>query len=80
MSQTVWRSRVLSTSLASSLSAAAQMSSVPKSDAEWRALLSPDAYRVTRLKGTERPFTSPITDDFRSGSYKCVCCGAVLFL
>jgi peptide-methionine (R)-S-oxide reductase len=49
-----------------------------KTEAEWRAALSDLAYRVTREKGTERPFTH---DDFPSapGAFTCVCCGAALF-
>lgn len=49
-----------------------------RSDAEWRAMLSPDAYRVTRRHGTERPFTC---DSFPKGPgrFRCVCCGAELF-
>lgn len=46
--------------------------------ADWRARLSPEAYRVTREHGTERPFTH---DDFPKspGQFHCVCCDAVLF-
>lgn len=51
---------------------------IEKSDAEWQAELSPEAYRVTRKHATERPFTH---DDFpkNDGVFKCVCCGANLF-
>ncbi|MEM7526876.1 MAG: peptide-methionine (R)-S-oxide reductase MsrB [Pseudomonadota bacterium] len=51
---------------------------IVKSDAEWRQQLSPEAYRVTRRKGTERPFTH---DNFpkAAGLFRCVCCGAPLF-
>mgnify|MGYP006283956583 CR=1 FL=1 len=51
---------------------------VVKSDAEWRAQLSPEAYRVTRKHGTERAGTH---DDFPKdpGTFHCVCCGAALF-
>ncbi|HDR27178.1 peptide-methionine (R)-S-oxide reductase MsrB [Rhodovulum sp.] len=51
---------------------------ITRTDAEWRAQLSDLAYKVTRRHGTERPFTH---DDFpkRSGSFRCICCGAVLF-
>ncbi|MEM9043145.1 MAG: peptide-methionine (R)-S-oxide reductase MsrB [Pseudomonadota bacterium] len=51
---------------------------VQLSDAEWRSKLSPEAYRVTRRSGTERPFTN---DNFpkTAGRYHCVCCGAPLF-
>ncbi|MEO1563697.1 MAG: peptide-methionine (R)-S-oxide reductase MsrB [Pseudomonadota bacterium] len=49
-----------------------------KSEAEWQAQLSPEAYRVTRKHGTERPFTH---DNFpkAAGTYRCVCCDAPLF-
>ena len=51
---------------------------IHKSEAEWRADLSPLAYKVTRKGGTERAFTH---DDFpkSAGLFKCVCCGAALF-
>ncbi len=50
-----------------------------KSDAEWKAQLSPDAYRVTRKHKTERPFSSPLNFEKREGVYHCVCCGTPLF-
>ena len=51
---------------------------IVKSDAEWQAQLSPEAYRVTRKHATERPFTN---DNFSKaeGTFSCVCCGAPLF-
>ena len=52
---------------------------VAKPDAEWRTQLSPDAYRVTRHAGTERPFSSEMCERFEPGRYACVCCGTVLF-
>jgi len=52
---------------------------VRKTDAEWRAELDPEAYRVTRQAGTELPFTGRYTDHFEPGRYRCVCCGAELF-
>lgn len=52
---------------------------IRKSDAEWRAQLTPEQYRVTRKHGTERAFTSPLNDEKRPGTFACVCCGQPLF-
>jgi peptide-methionine (R)-S-oxide reductase len=52
---------------------------VVKSDEEWRRLLTPEQYRVTRRKGTERAFTGATWDEKRPGVYRCVCCGQPLF-
>lgn len=52
---------------------------IEKSDAEWRELLDPEQYRVTRLKGTERPFTGEYWNNWAPGRYHCRCCGADLF-
>jgi peptide-methionine (R)-S-oxide reductase len=50
-----------------------------KSDAEWRQVLTPEQYRVTRKHGTERAFSHPYAEEKREGMYRCVCCGAPLF-
>jgi len=50
-----------------------------KNEAEWRARLTPEQYRITREKGTERAFTGQYHDCHDSGIYRCVCCGAELF-
>jgi len=50
-----------------------------KTEQEWQAELGEEAYRVTRLKGTERPFTGKWLNETRDGQYTCVCCGAALF-
>jgi peptide-methionine (R)-S-oxide reductase len=52
---------------------------VRKSDAEWRATLTPEQYRVTREHGTERPFTGEHLDRKAPGLYRCVACGQPLF-
>ena len=52
---------------------------VVKTDAEWRAQLSPEEYRVTREAGTERAFSSPMCSLFEPGMYSCLCCGTLLF-
>jgi peptide-methionine (R)-S-oxide reductase len=49
------------------------------SDAEWRARLSPEQYRVTRRKSTERAFTGRFWNTKTEGTYVCVCCGQKLF-
>ncbi len=50
-----------------------------KTNDEWKRLLTPEQYRVTRQKGTERAFTGEYHDCKEEGVYQCVCCGADLF-
>jgi methionine-R-sulfoxide reductase len=52
---------------------------VVRSDAEWRAQLTPEQYAIARGKGTERPFCGNLLDNRREGVYACVCCGLPLF-
>ena len=52
---------------------------IVKSDAEWRAQLTPEQYHVTRQHGTERAGTSPLNREKREGMFECVCCGEPLF-
>lgn len=52
---------------------------VEHTEAEWEARLTPEAFRVTRLQGTERPFSSDLCSRFEPGRYACRCCGTVLF-
>ncbi|WP_182903156.1 peptide-methionine (R)-S-oxide reductase MsrB [Microbispora sp. H10830] len=55
------------------------MEKVIRSDAEWRAQLSPEEYRVLRQAGTERPFSGEYVDTKTVGVYSCRACGAELF-
>jgi peptide-methionine (R)-S-oxide reductase len=55
------------------------MSKISKSDAEWRAQLSPEQFDVARKKGTERAFTGVYWDCHDDGVYRCICCDAELF-
>ena len=53
---------------------------ISKSDDEWKELLSEEEYYVTRLKGTERPFSGKYNNFKKIGIYSCVCCNQDLFL
>ena len=50
-----------------------------RTDAEWRAALTHEQYRVLRQKGTERAFTGDLWDEHRPGAYRCAGCSTVLF-
>ena len=52
---------------------------IDKTDAQWRAELSPEAYQVLRHEGTERAGTSPLNDEHRTGTFVCAGCGTPLF-
>jgi peptide-methionine (R)-S-oxide reductase len=55
------------------------MEKITKSDAEWKAELSPEAYNVLRHEGTERAGTSPLNEEKRAGTFVCAGCGQPLF-
>lgn len=50
-----------------------------KSEEEWRERLTPEQYKVTREKGTERPFSGEYHNSKDKGTFHCVCCGSELF-
>ncbi|PAA46403.1 hypothetical protein BOX15_Mlig034290g1 [Macrostomum lignano] len=50
-----------------------------KSDSDWKQVLTPEQYHVTREKGTEAPFTGKFDKFFKDGTYSCVCCKTPLF-
>ena len=52
---------------------------VEKTEEEWQDRLTPEQYRVTRMKGTEPAFTGEYWDHKGEGVYRCVCCGEPLF-
>lgn len=55
------------------------MEKVKKTDQEWKTILTPEQFEVTRKKGTERAFTGQYHDNKQEGVYRCVCCGTELF-
>ena len=52
---------------------------IVKPEDEWKKILTPMQFFVTREHGTERPFSGEYDDFYEKGIYKCVCCGAELF-
>ena len=52
---------------------------IQKTDSEWRDVLTPQQYDVTRCAATERAFTGTYWDTKTAGTYRCICCGAELF-
>lgn len=52
---------------------------VQLTDAQWKARLAPESYRVLREKGTERPGTSPLLNEHRKGIFACAGCDTALF-
>jgi peptide-methionine (R)-S-oxide reductase len=56
-----------------------EVDKIVKTDAEWRAQLTPEEYRVTRTAGTECSFTGALCGNHEDGIYRCICCGTALF-
>jgi methionine-R-sulfoxide reductase len=61
------------------ISGGKRMPTITRSDAEWRALLTPEQYRVARQQGTESPFQNAYWNNHAAGVYLCVACGQPLF-
>ena len=59
--------------------AAERIEVLQKSDAEWKALLTPQQYRVLREEDTEPPYTSALNEEHRKGMLVCVACELPLF-
>ena len=58
---------------------AAQVFPYVKTDADWKKALSADQYQVLRKAGTERPYTSPLNKEKRTGTFACAGCAQALF-
>lgn len=52
---------------------------IKKTEAEWKSLLTPDQFRITRQKGTEMAFTGALCSTYDAGVYNCICCDTPLF-
>lgn len=52
---------------------------VQKTNEEWKQLLTPEQFRITRQKGTEKPHSSEMCNTFEEGKYACICCQTELF-
>jgi peptide-methionine (R)-S-oxide reductase len=59
--------------------ATVRVKKIVMSESEWQKQLSPEAFAVTRRKGTERAFTGRYWNNHETGLYRCVCCGNALF-
>lgn len=59
--------------------AAEEKFEVTLTDAEWRKKLTPAQYNILRQQGTEPPFTSPLLDEHRAGTFACAGCDLALF-
>lgn len=52
---------------------------IVRTNEEWKKVLSPEVYHITREQGTERPFSSPLYNEHSEGIFLCICCGNPLF-
>ena len=56
-----------------------EVARIAKTDEQWRQLLSPSAFHVTRQSGTEFPFSGEYDKSYENGLYRCICCDTALF-
>ncbi len=65
---------VLASATQSEAAGAPKIARIEKSDAEWKKILTPEQFSVLRNEGTERPFTSPLNNEKRKGTFHCSAC------
>lgn len=70
---------IVDTPQSSTPSTTQPLAPLPRTDAEWKKLLTPEQYRVLREKGTEAAFVGKYTDTTEKGTYYCAACGQELF-
>jgi peptide-methionine (R)-S-oxide reductase len=75
----LWRSAGPAAPLATAEAADAEKFEVMHTDEEWKKLLTPTQYNILRQEGTERPYSSPLNDEHRTGSFACAACNRELF-
>jgi peptide-methionine (R)-S-oxide reductase len=56
-----------------------RLKKIERSDEEWKRILSPEQYYITRQAGTEAPYSSPLLNVHEQGVFKCICCDLPLF-
>lgn len=56
-----------------------EVEKIVKTEDEWKKMLSPEEFHVTRHQGTERAFTGKLNKNYADGIYRCICCGTALF-
>lgn len=71
--------KIVEFSLSGQRQDAVSVPAIVKTDAEWKQQLSPAAYQVTRLAGTERPYSGQYWNLHDKGLYRCICCDTPLF-